>query len=60
MTNATQGQLLTNLSELAGLFRIHPCILPKTFSTTTAIHESEVFPAKMRVQKRILNNHGTA
>ena len=29
-------------------------------STTTAIHESEVFPAKMRVQKRILNNHGTA
>jgi len=29
-------------------------------STTTAIHESEVFPAKVRVQKRILNNHGTA
>ena len=28
-------------------------------STTTAIHESAVFPAKMRVRKRILNNHGT-
>ena len=31
-----------------------------TTSTTTAIHESEDFPAKMRVQKRILNNHGPA
>jgi hypothetical protein len=29
-------------------------------NTTTAIHESAVFPEKMRVRKRILNNHGTA
>ena len=32
----------------------------RALNTTTAIHESAVFPEKMRVRKRILNNHGTA
>lgn len=52
LVGATVGSVLGRVSGVNWLRFSTP-------STTAAIHEFAVFPEKMRVRKRILNNHRT-